>query len=290
MKKIFITTIISLTLVLSAQSFTDINAGLTGLYYSSSDWGDFDNDGDLDIVILGQTSSGTNYSRIYRNDGANVFTDIGAGLSGLYEGSVKWGDYNSDGYLDLVITGRSSQYTTSTKIYRNNKNGTFTDINAGMVQLGDSSSDWGDYDNDGDLDLLITGYDSSNLKHTIIYRNDGGVFTKIVTGMQNVSESTAVFGDYDNDGDLDVALCGGNESHVISRIYRNDGSNTFTDINANLINLYNRASFDWGDYNNDGDLDLLYSGRFSPSEVMRIYGNDGRAYRDSIRKLNVGGF
>ena len=77
------------------------------MYYGSVAWGDFDNDGDLDILLTGESASG-DISKIYRNNGNSTFTDINAGLPSIYYGSVAWGDFDNDGYLDILLTGYSS--------------------------------------------------------------------------------------------------------------------------------------------------------------------------------------
>src|ERR1043165_5461385 len=86
----------AITTRIQAQPFTDIAAGLTGVANSSSvAWGDYDNDGELDILLTGKTSSAL-VSKVYRNDGGS-FTDIAAGLTGVRYSSVAWGDYDNDG-------------------------------------------------------------------------------------------------------------------------------------------------------------------------------------------------
>ncbi len=80
-------------------------------------WGDYDNDGDLDILLAGSTGSDSAISRIYRNDGG-TFTDIEAGLPGVFSGSVAWGDYDNDGDLDLLLTTSGIGIGTS-GLYRN---------------------------------------------------------------------------------------------------------------------------------------------------------------------------
>jgi hypothetical protein len=96
----------------------------------------------------------------------------------------------------------------STRILHNNGDGTFTDIQAYAAPLYSGSAEWGDYDNDGDLDLLLTGYWSTYT--TKLYRNDYGVFTEVPTGIINVYSSSVRWGDYDNDGKLDILISGGN--------------------------------------------------------------------------------
>jgi hypothetical protein len=251
--------------------FQDIVAGLTGVVESSAAWGDYDNDGDLDILLTGYTGS-ARISRVYRNDGGS-FVDIVAGLTGVRHGSVAWGDYDNDGDLDILLTGIIETERIS-RVYRND-GGSFVDIGAGLTGVYSSSVAWGDYDNDGDLDILLTGNTGSELISRV-YRNDGGSFVDIVAGLPGVvGVSSAAWGDYDNDGDLDILLTGQAGSAFISRVYRNDGG-SFVDIVAGLTGVTN-SSVAWGDYDNDGDLDILLTGNASgqiSGGISRVYRND----------------
>jgi len=133
---------------------------------------------------------------------------------------------------------------------------------------------WGDYDNDDDLDLLLTGQNGSLTAR--VYRNDAGAFTDIsATG---VNLSYAAWGDYDNDGDLDILLTGQPSSgNPIAKIYKNTAG-VFSDINAGLTGVYYSAVA-WGDYDNDGDLDILLSGNFDLFDpTTKIYRNDGGVF------------
>ena len=256
-------------------SFTDIGAGLIGAYHSSVAWGDYDNDGDLDILLSGYFSA----AKVYRNDGGDAFTDIGVVLPEVGESSVAWGDYDNDGDLDILLTGRTGSITGVSNVYRNDGGGVFTDIGAGLIAVYNSSVAWGDYDNDGDLDILLAGEVSSRYVSEV-YRNDGGgAFTEIGAGLIGVSESSVGWGDYDNDGDLDILLTGTWRLGIVimgpvSKVYRNDGSGTFTDIHAGLTDVED-SSVAWGDYDNDGDLDILLTGNASSGRISTVYRNDG---------------
>ncbi len=155
---------------------------------------------------------------------------------------------------------------------------TFTDIEAGLPGVVAGSVAWGDYDNDGDLDILLTGYAGSTGYGgsgcvSRVYRNNNGTFTDIDAGLQGVFNSSVAWGDYDNDGDLDILLAGRDGSALVSRVYRNDNG-TFTDIDAGLPGV-EEASVAWGDYDNDGDLDILLTGHNGSALVSRVYRNDG---------------
>ncbi|MGM3308239.1 Calx-beta domain-containing protein [Anabaena sp. WFMT] len=270
--------------------FTDTGIALSGVFSSSVDWGDYDNDGDLDIVLTGWTgdSSYTNISKIYRNDGNGIFTDIASPLLGVTSGSTKWGDYDNDGDIDILLTGKTSDNIIIAKIYRNNGNNQFVDTNIQLtgVWFG-SSGEWGDYDNDGDLDILLMGATAGSGSISKIYRNDGnGSFTDTSASIQGADLGTAKWGDFDNDGDLDILLTGG--FSPITKIYRNNGISGFSDINAYLMNL-ERSDAAWGDYDNDGDLDIAISGRNANSTLItKVYRNNGGGNFSDINSNIIG--
>ena len=204
-------------------SFTDIEANLQGVWAGSADWGDYDKDGDLDILITGSTNGfSSGISKVYRNDSGS-FTDIGASLTGVFSGDAAWGDYDNDGDLDILLVGlRENNSYPLAKIYRND-GGNFTEINAGLQGTYYSSVDWGDYDNDGDLDILLAGANNPS-SISKLYRNDGGSFTDISANLQGVFGSSLAWGDYDKDGDLDILLAGNPfwASSGITKVYRNN--------------------------------------------------------------------
>ncbi len=250
------------------SGFTDINAGLKGLEYSSVAWGDSDKDGDLDFLLIGwDGSNGSRMAYLYRNDGGDVFTKVTIG-PGLSNGSCTWADYDNDGDLDFLLTGWDGTYPDS-RLYRNNGAGTFSEVTATIMAATNSHVAWGDYDNDGNLDILmVTGAAS------VIYRNDGaGIFTDIGAGLEAISGSVA-WGDYDNDGDLDVLMSGYISGGNVSKVYSNEGGGVFTDINASLASgPWSSAA--WGDYDNDGDLDILLTAEVTGVQVTKVYRNDG---------------
>ncbi|WP_186440334.1 beta strand repeat-containing protein, partial [Planktothrix tepida] len=252
--------------------FEPINAGLTGVTGSDGVWGDYDNDGDLDVLISGVNSP----TNLYQNN-AGTFS-IATTLPEASSGALAWGDYDNDGDLDIAFTGYNEFSVGTAQIYRND-GGIFNNIGAGFLNFYASDLAWGDYDNDGDLDLLINGSDySNNIPTTKIYRNEGAdTFVDSGTTIIGLEYGSVAWGDYDNDQDLDVVITGQSLTDTLTKIYRNDGG-TFTDINAVLTGV-NHSDAAWGDYDNDGDLDLGLTGIDSLSnQVTQIYNNTGGVF------------
>ena len=254
-------------------------------------WGDFDNDNDLDLIATGEDVGGRAVSTIYRND-RGTFVDIRAGLTALTQSAPAWGDYDHDGDLDLAITGRNNNGQDITLIYRNDGDETFVDIGVALQGVSkDPSLAWGDYDNDTDLDLAVSGGYWSLLGQmqdmTVIYRNDGGdTFVDAQVGLPGLIGAIA-WGDYNTDGYLDLVSVGktalGNTP--ASNVYQGDGNGGFVDIQAGLPGVYMQPSVAWGDYDNDGDLDLALCGCTGHGDLSEIYRNDNGVFTEAVSAL-----
>ncbi|MXV85848.1 CRTAC1 family protein [Candidatus Poribacteria bacterium] len=273
------------------STFTDVTeqagVGDTG-YGGGCAVGDYDNDGNLDVYV---TNFGANV--LYRNNGNSTFTDVTqhAGV-----GDRRWSlgcafaDYDNDGFVDLYVTNyidfHFETHTNCTQkgvaaycppesfegapdtLYRNNGDGTFTDVTtiAGVYNEGGKGMGvvFGDYDNDGDADCYV-GNDAGE---NFLYQNRGnGTFTNVgwMAGVEadengNVQGTMGVdFGDYDNDGLLDLIAI--NYQQQPNALYRNDNANFFTDVSfvAGMADSvpYVGWGVDFFDVDNDGDKDLL---------------------------------
>ena len=262
--------------------FGQLEPGLPTLLNSAAAWGDYDLDGDLDLVLAGSSDGSTPQTKLYRNIGNNNFVDSGVALAGIQHGALAWGDYDNDGDLDLAVSGIGAGELVA-KIYHNT-NGLFTELNAGLTAVGYSALAWGDYDNDGDLDLLLTGTTDDVNGLTRLYRNDNGTFTPVTTAattaLTNVHRGSVAWGDYDRDGDLDLLLTGTTDgTNAVSQIFRNDNMR-FVDGGAGLVGVYASAAA-WGDYDQDGDLDVILAGRAGVGNgLTRLYRNDGGTFAD----------
>ncbi len=265
---------------------TTADVNLADVYQGAVAWGDYNGDGKPDILLTGVSiSSGGYISKLYENNGAgNAFTEIpfsvAGGLTGVYNGSVAWGDYNNDGKPDILLSGKSyvapSSYPPVLEVYTNNGNGTFTkDASAGLTSISfpgvaDGSAAWGDYNNDGYLDILATGgtgLSAYGVTKLFTNNNGDGTFSENTTaGLTQVEESAAAWGDQNNDGKLDILLSGcphyssGCAEAPVSKVFTNGGTGTFSDASAGLQGfMYGGVA--WGDYNSDGKLDILLSGQ-----------------------------
>ena len=272
----------------------------TQLWHSDVTWIDYDRDGDLDFVITGTSRSGAAFenlpfeglTHLYRNDGNGAFDAVDAGLTGVYSSTIARGDYDNDGDDDLLIAGLTDADTPVTQLYRND-DGAFAREDSPFRQLAFGDAQWGDYDNDGDKDLALSGAEADGAFVTLLYRNDGDAgFTEIDAGLPGLAFSDLDWGDLDNDGDLDLALTGATLSlpnflDGFAEIYRNDGG-SFTPLDANLRGiLYGTTA--WGDYDNDGDNDLLLLGGVdvTSGRTGRVYRNEGGVFLPRLALVGV---
>ena len=238
-------------------------------YTNQSTVVDIDNDGDLDIVWAngqGYSTQGTALAvRVYVNNGAGVFADEtstrATGITGWYRG-VEAGDIDRDGDLDLIL---ANDFNKRPQILVNNGAGVFADQTATRLPTTTMSSaraQFGDVDNDGDLDLVFCNNGTTRFGsgQPQLYLNNGaGVFTA-TTGylpVGNVSEQMDIlFFDMDNDLDLDILLATRASSPNQSRLWRNDGTGRYANL-ATLPADSTAYSYDAGDIDGDGDLDLI---------------------------------
>ncbi len=257
------------TKVASGTIVTDLGASISGT------WGDYDNDGYLDLFVTNNVNS---ENKLYHNNGDGTFISILNNPvvdNGIYSHSAAWADYNQDGNLDLVVT--DFHPTHFNFLYYGDGNGGFAIDESSEISLSATSAvgaSWGDFDNDGDLDLFIA---NTNGENNQLFQNDNGIMIEITSGdivSDGGNSVGGIWGDYDNDGDLDLYVT--NTSMIESNFfYENNGDGTFTTITTGPIveNMSNSHGASWIDYDNDGDLDLLVANDQSNQNFM--FANNG---------------
>ncbi len=284
MKKQLLSALIAICLGngIYAQNFTlKPSSGIIPLRYSSVQFADIDGDGDLDLFATGANNSYILTSKLYKNDGTGNFTlhDEDTFIK-TREGSSAFADVNGDGAPDLIVLG--STYATSTKLYINDGQGNFSlSPSSNFRNSMKGSIACADLDNDGDIDVVITGMFSSDQRFTEVYMNDGnGIFTlKSNSGFENagVMSSSVALADVNGDGFKDMLLSGIlQNAQFMSKLYLNDGTGSFTET-PNVFTKVALGSASFADIDLDGDQDLLLVGAVinNPS-VTHIYTNDGQ--------------
>lgn len=231
-------------------------------------WGDFNGDKWLDLYVANEGQDA-----LYLNN-AGMFVKADPTMAGLAESAASWAvalaDFNGDGRLDIFVAGDGQA-----ALYRNNGNGTFTDVAATAgIQTTDAqarAAAWGDFDNDGQLDLFI-----ATLGKDFLFRNKGdGTFADVTT-QAGVADSTVgraiAWADYDRDGDLDLFVANEDQDFL----YRNNGNGTFNQVApfSNLTDTAPGRAAAWLDVDKDGNPDLLV---VNASDGNFLYRNPGRS-------------
>ncbi|MFK7845850.1 MAG: FG-GAP-like repeat-containing protein [Rhodothermales bacterium] len=286
---------------------------------SGAAWFDYDNDGDQDLYMTMRTGA----NRLFQNNNG-TFTDVAAAAgvadAGRDGSGVAVADYDNDGDKDIYLANSGAD-----AFYENNGDGTFTDITtgSGLEVSGNrrgTSASWGDYDNDGLVDLYVAHHepmqgsgipdDATQAQDYLFHNNGDGTFTDVSAGLLGVGrEGHSFIGswtDFDNDGDLDIYKINDCpfESTDSMRLWRNDGGTdgvsdwTFTQVAETFDADWcqNGMGIAVGDYDRDGDMDFFYSDNGSDGSVPAgekgragtvLLRNDGSTFSEVTTAANV---
>ena len=302
-------------------TFDDVTqaAGVGGSAWSvSSAFADIDNDGDLDLYVVNYVDYDLSMQpclnpdvglreychprlydgqsdALYRNEGDGTFVDITrrAGIDNAVEGKglgIAVADYDNDAWVDIYIAND----TTRNFLYRNQGDGTFVDVgltsgtgyNGGGLPEGGMGVDFGDYNGDGSLDLIVI---NSSAETNTLYRNNrDGSFTDVTAGAGLAADSFSMLGfgarflDYDNDMDLDLFVAnGGLQPNVASlsggsatyaqraQLFENDGAGVFAEAPGAAPGASVGRGAAFADYDDDGDMDVYIANSEGPGKLLR---------------------
>lgn len=273
-------------------SFTRIDDGIIGPPAGrkgwSCAWGDMDNDGFNDLIIVhprGFIGRPIQDNSLFRNNGDGTFRrDTSQPMTALFAPYTigSWSDYDLDGDLDLFIgSGPATGPSGPDYYYKNTfkENGTLgfsriSDEGFATENRDGQNVNWNDIDNDGDLDFFVTNYNTAH--NNMLYLNNGdGTYQRITN--DPLVETTSNFmlanawGDIDNDADLDVLITAASSG---MELYLNNGDGTFVRDTGTALNGLPGNGIAWGDYDADGDLDLAIGGFDGTAVGTSVYDNE----------------
>ena len=269
------------TKVFQGPAFQDADAHLGAAI------ADFNNDGNLGLLVAaGGASDVAENPVLYQGHGDGTLTRSKVPLSipaGFFWAAA-WADYDNDGFADLFITDEGDSQSSGGKnmLLHNEGNGSFSRVSSGTIVNDITASRcalWADYDNDRLMDLLVI---NGAPRNNFLYHNDGhGAFTRVLTNVIATDQWPsgalhAAWGDYDNDGLPDLFVTGADGT---ARLYHNNGNGSFTNVTSVPIvslGLTSGATANgaaWGDYDNDGYLDLVVTCIGAPTLLFHNNGD-----------------
>jgi hypothetical protein len=256
--------------VSTSHSFTGVRGN------SALALADVDGDNDLDLMLTGW--SGARTTELHLNDGSGTFTLNTSSSFLLYDGgSIDFADVDGDGDNDVLLTGKESVSNAAlSELYLNNGSGTFTldaTATATIENVRSSDAQFADIDGDGDLDVIVSGWNESN-GVTKLYTNASGVFS-LHAALEGFTTPRIDFTDLDNDSDMDLVLSGKQDTSGVAEteIYLNDSSGNFT-ITTDTVLGTRSGDIASADIDGDGDNDLVISGWDETSRNIKLYTND----------------
>ena len=198
------------------------------MFAPSFDIGDFDNDQDVDVIISGDLIFGENITKIFENTtvaGSNeiTFVETNDNIPGVKDGSTNFIDFDSDGDLDILLSGKDNVDNDVFDLYLNTGSGTWPKVETNLPAMKETQLDMGDFNGDGLMDVLISGTTSSGKITKLLEYAVGQGFVESNYDLTDFIDAKFGFGDLDGDNDLDFVISGTNPSNnqPIFRVYLN---------------------------------------------------------------------
>lgn len=256
-----------------------INEAIPGVYQSSVSYADINNDGSIDVLTTGYNSDNIPTTKLYKNNGGGSFSEVfNTSFVQVTTGATAFIDIDGDGDQDVLITGYTLAHQRVAKLYKNEGNSVFTEVQGTpFTPVNYSSVAVSDVDGDGDQDILISGYANANQRITQLFLNNGnGIFTLSVNSFENLSSGDVAFADVNNDGFPDIFITGDKEEEQpVSQLYLNDGTGSYT-LSTSTFQGVSNSAIAFADVDNDGDQDLVITGQINPlQDASILYKNDG---------------
>lgn len=265
------------------------NSGIEAVGASAVAVADVNGDGFIDFIASGMANSNQLEIMLYLNDGNGNFTpQPNTPFEAVWYASMEFADVDGDGDEDLLIIGEKFG-STFAQLYLNDGEGNFTpQPNTPFFGLSTSSFAFADLNGNGALDVIVTGFDESDILYATLFVNDGeGNFTiDESTPFEGLYDGTVIFADVDNDGDMDVVITGGDlDWNPHTHLYINDGEGNFEESSFVFDNFY-RNSGAFADVNGDGKMDLLLSGFKDNQKATILYLNESTLDATSFHREN----
>jgi gliding motility-associated-like protein len=253
--------------------FSEVTTTIPGVDRSTVKCADLNRDGWADIIVAGQTAIGKIF-KIYRNNGNGTFTEANS-LEGFYDGDFDIADINHDSYPDIIATGVNAALNLISKVYINNrKDFSFSERTSNIPATRGGKIILTDFNNDGYVDVLVSGKDVNTNYVTEVYRNNAGeTFTQFAS-LTGLFYSSIASGDFNNDGFTDIVIAGLDASSTYKTIfYINNSGNGFTLQSTNLPNV-SEGYISPIDLTGDNRLDILVSGYTMSAPVTKVFNNN----------------
>lgn len=232
---------------IGSGTFVEITGiGLEAVGNSAVEFIDIDKDNDLDIILAGENNQGNRVTHLYTNDGNGNFTLVAnTPFDAVDGGDIAIADTDKDGDMDILISGSTGVNGSISKLFLNDGSGTFN-LLAGTPFYGAQAgeTDFADFDNDGDMDVLITGFGAAIISN--VYENLGGNDFVLADSLAGAYASSTAIGDLDGDQDLDIVIGGTSFTAPIrgTKVYYNE-TPIQTNVEAgisSLVQLYPNPS------------------------------------------------
>lgn len=247
-----------------------------GIYDGSISAIDINDDGYLDVFL-----SGKDTISIYLNKLGGEFELLNTMLPILSESHSSWGDFDNDGDIDLLFSGYNMEEMSPKTYIFENKSGEFSEVAHNLKDLSGGFCEWIDINNDGKLDIILSGIDKDSIKSTRLYHNENGEYIEKSTNFPSVTNSSISIEDRDKNNYLDFIILGITDSVRITEIYNNNQGD-FVKDSIDLVGVeHGDARF--LDINHDGLLDLYYVGNIK--KIQPEINNLGHFYASVLGKL-----